>query len=166
MPLFPQVIKITPSPRKRLSTSCLSKKDANKNIRPSPVIFEQLQTSDLKFPVKGLEGHQAIIVCQQKYIKSFQWRKSPQKKTPLGVHHENLPATEKTNPWGANAKTWCFCVLLGWLAMGINDEKTNKSCFEKRKNCSKRKNKEVGNHASLRIYVTPQSKTAENQIVC
>lgn len=39
-----------------------------------------------------------------------------------------------------------------------NDEKNNKFCFEKSKICSKRKNKEVGNDASLIEDVTPQSK--------
>jgi len=42
--------------------------------------------------------------------------------------------------------------------MGINDEKNNKFCFRKSKICSKRKNKEVGNDASLIVDVTPQSK--------
>lgn len=104
--------------------------------------FEQLlQTSDLKFiTVKGFRGHQGIpSISSQPKI------------------HRVLSSGESI-PWGANAKTWCFCVLLGWLAMGINDEKNNKFCFRKSKICSKRKNKEVGNDASLIVDVTPQSK--------
>ena len=67
----------------------------------------------------------------------------------------------KTNPWGSNAKTCCFCVLLGWLAMGRKMmKKNNKFCFKKSKIGSKRKNKEVGNdvNVSLIVDVTPQSK--------
>ena len=102
--------------------------------------FEQLlQTSDLKFTVKGFRGHQGLpSISSQPTIhrvlssgESIPFRKR--------VHHENLSAAKKKKTWGANAKTWCFCVLLGWLAMGINDEKNNKFCFKKSKICSKRK---------------------------